>query len=176
VTGAAVKACRNCGVIKPIDQFTRDAHYKSGISNRCRVCDKVRSAETYRRRADQLDAGPAGRATARAAAVEIYGGRCAWCGLEGVNLQFDHMDADGAAHRARESHQRMFQRIAATGAPLADVRLQLLCEQCHRNKTSLDATYLSMRRRGIMVSRPERPASVGLIAADAQAWLERVLS
>lgn len=71
----------------------------------------------------------------RQEAEVIYGGRCAVCGVTG-RLEFDHVDNDGSQHRAVESMTSVLWRIVAGGAPLADVRLQLLCPWHHFCKTS----------------------------------------
>jgi 5-methylcytosine-specific restriction endonuclease McrA len=70
----------------------------------------------------------------RARAIQIYGGCCVECGSV-EDLQFDHVNNDGAAHRLIEGHRDMVRRIKRLGAPLDDWELQLLCPEHHRSRT-----------------------------------------
>ena len=85
-------------------------------------------------RVEQAQARPLHRWQVRAAALGIYGGACSRCGSS-EDLEFDHVNDDGLAHRAIETLHSMLHRIVRTGAPLTDWDLQILCRPCHRWKT-----------------------------------------
>lgn len=139
------KRCGDCGEVKPVEEFARRSDRPSGRCSRCKPCDRAKAKAYYaanrerriayyaERRADRA----ADRAALRAAAVAIYGGACAWCGST-EELEFDHVDNDGEEHRAVESPATMMRRIVASGAPITDRRLQLLCRPCHRGRGWVD--------------------------------------
>jgi hypothetical protein len=138
------KHCTQCRMVKDFGAFSPDRHRPTGRANRCRRCD----AKRYRkRRADQghivrphLVSRVVGRTTAetlrstrarhRDRAVQVYGGDCVWCGSTD-DLQFDHINNDGKAHRAVESGQVWERRISRSGRPDDQWEIQLLCQPCH---------------------------------------------
>ena len=42
------KPCKICHITKPLTEFGKDAQVKSGISNRCKACDKIKNAKRKR--------------------------------------------------------------------------------------------------------------------------------
>lgn len=90
---------------------------------------KKRAAEIARRK----------RAELRAKAIKVYGGRCAFCGIEdGRVLQFHHVNGDGAEHRRKtlggngrghKSPTYYREIIAMFGAK--PTKISLLCANCH---------------------------------------------
>jgi 5-methylcytosine-specific restriction endonuclease McrA len=117
---------------------SREQKYRA---SRCRLCDKYLSRERSRGRVGMLSrprpydpaVNHALRAKHRARAIAIYGGRCVWCGSTD-DLEFDHPNNDGKAHRAAEGVDMMVSRISRTGRPLEDWTVQLLCRPCHRGR------------------------------------------
>lgn len=135
------RRCFACGMIKDEGSFSWRGGNRTGRMGRCRHCDAVRQRARYmagvRRATPQAPKSPHGysptlHAKHRARAIEVYGGRCVWCDAVG-ELEFDHPDNDGAAHRRAETTTAMLRRISRTGRPLDDWRLQLLCTSCHRS-------------------------------------------
>lgn len=112
-----LKRCPWCEANKPLEEFRRDRSNPGGLAKHCRTCDNERRSERH--------------AVARARAIRVYGGHCVICGSR-KELEFDHIDWDGAEHRRIENHKRMICRIARTGAPIPEYRLRLLCVDCHR--------------------------------------------
>lgn len=145
----ALRYCFGCGTEKPVDEFSKSK------PNRCRDCvataargryqdarvqARVRAASKARYHAHREEANAQAHEynrTTKEAALRIYGSACAVCGST-QDLEFDHVQGDGAAHRKREGNQTMLRRIARTGARLTDVELQLLCITHHREKSSAE--------------------------------------
>ena len=44
------KPCKICHITKPLTEFSKDSQVKSGISNSCKACDKIRNAKRKRRK------------------------------------------------------------------------------------------------------------------------------
>lgn len=139
------KRCPQCKTVKPVEEFSPDAHKAGGRSSKCRPCDrdrarayyaanKARKAAKYQEEREEIAAL---RAAVRKTAERIYGGACAVCGSTD-RLEFDHVNNDGKAHREVEHPSQMFRRIAAAGARLTDRDLQLLCFDHHREKSAAD--------------------------------------
>ena len=137
------KRCGVCKMIKSLDEFARRSDRPSGRISRCKECDKEkakayyaanreRKAAYYAARNRELSEERAeARALIRKMAEAVYGALCEWCGATD-ELEFDHVNDDGAEHRKRESDVTYVRRIARTGARLPDVDLRLLCVPCHR--------------------------------------------
>lgn len=83
----------------------------------------------HRNKAVRNEMSRRSRATTRALAFEALGNKCAWCGLTTPSvLEIDHINGGGHA----EVNSRRHSIRAAKG----DVEgLQLLCANCHREKT-----------------------------------------
>ena len=43
--GATSKSCKICHLEKPLTEFSKDSQLKSGTSNRCKACDKVKNTK-----------------------------------------------------------------------------------------------------------------------------------
>ena len=39
------KPCKICHIIKPLTEFSKDSQVKSGVSNRCKSCDKIKNSK-----------------------------------------------------------------------------------------------------------------------------------
>lgn len=48
MTNTNSKPCKICHTTKPLTEFGKDAQVKSGISNRCKACAKVKNAKRKR--------------------------------------------------------------------------------------------------------------------------------
>lgn len=117
---AGTRRCYVCEKVKPATSFRLDCSRSGGRASRCRQCDDENRRERH--------------AAARQRAIRVYGGHCVICGSR-KELEFDHIDWDGAEHRRSENHKRMIRRIARTGAPIPEYRLRLLCVDCHRARS-----------------------------------------
>ncbi len=42
------KPCKICHLEKPLTEFSKDSQLKSGISNRCKACDKEKNSKRYK--------------------------------------------------------------------------------------------------------------------------------
>lgn len=49
MTNINSKPCKICHITKPLTEFGKDAQVKSGISNRCKACDKMKNAKRKRK-------------------------------------------------------------------------------------------------------------------------------
>lgn len=117
--------CPACALDLPLDAFPAEDRGRSARA--CTACQHAVAAAHLAGRRQH-------RAAVRARAAAVYGGRCVACGATS-DLEFDHVDVDGAEHRRAERQTAMLARIARSGAPLTDRALQLLCTACHRQKT-----------------------------------------
>jgi hypothetical protein len=155
------KPCSRCEMVKDLGAFTVDRSRPTGRKSWCRTCDAAACAARYERNPevvrsrylrnrDQLNANRTARhrqkddarhaewkwsrnernAQHRARAIEIYGGCCTWCGST-EDLQFDHVNNDGTAHRQVEPVNNWVQRVSVSGKPDPTWLIQLLCEPCH---------------------------------------------
>lgn len=137
------KLCRACDTVKPVEEFARRGDRPSGRVSKCKACDRAKASRYYAENRDKRVAYYAGRAeevaadraALRLAAERIYGGACEVCGATG-DMEFDHPDGDGKAHREVESPSTMFRRIVATGERITDYRLRLLCVPHHHEFTN----------------------------------------
>jgi hypothetical protein len=135
------RRCSRCRMVKDEGAFRWRSREQKYRASRCRLCDKYLSRERSRGRVGMLSrprpydpaVNHALRAKHRARAIAIYGGRCVWCGSTD-DLEFDHPNNDGKAHRAAEGVDMMVSRISRTGRPLEDWTVQLLCRPCHRGR------------------------------------------
>ena len=49
------KICKVCHVKQPLTNFSKDSQLKSGLSNRCKTCDKIKNGKrSYRKRQSVL--------------------------------------------------------------------------------------------------------------------------
>ncbi|MGC4940953.1 hypothetical protein [Kribbella sp. DT2] len=138
--GMDTKTCTKCKRTLPTVEFARDASKRCGFKSICKGCDRAKAGAYYRANRDRRRAyWQAKRDEMSAAyfvlrAVRIYGGQCIECGSV-EDLEFDHVDNNGAAHREVETLQAVLRRIVRTGQPITDYRLQLLCKRHHLAKT-----------------------------------------
>lgn len=137
------KTCSKCRTRLPLSEFAADGSKKLGVKSLCKACDRAKAKAYYaanrEKRAEyfasRAEGVAADRAVLRQAAERIYGGVCEVCGSPD-DLEFDHPDGDGKAHRAVESPSTMFRRIVATGSRLGDYNLRLLCGPHHKEFTA----------------------------------------
>ncbi len=161
------KRCSVCGVVKPGDEYHHDSEAPDGLRAQCKECrseymheygiahreerreaDRIRRArdpEHYRqyeenRREEQI----AKIKAVRKEAEQVYGGKCAKCGAT-EELEFDHPNGDGFEHRKIERPNAMLLRITREGR-LTDFELQLLCAQCHLEKTREERALMTFRK------------------------------
>lgn len=110
----------------------------------------------------------------RTEVIRIYGGECRRCG-ETADLQFDHVNGDGADHRAMmgtEDPRKFIKHLYERGCPQAPdgFELQLLCVACHRNKSADESRVLNLIRQEAIRAeiRTRRPGCTGYAACCKQ--------
>lgn len=130
-----MRDCTACGKGQPINEF----YVRRGKpSTQCKGCEKAKMAARYATdtiyRAKVAERATADYRAIRAAAIRIYGSRCAGCG--GTDrLEFDHVHGGGERHRRAEGHRQFLRRVVVSGQPATDVEVQLLCKPCHSTKS-----------------------------------------
>lgn len=95
----AMKRCRECSEIKPLDDFYRRDGGRDGRRAECRDCTRSRTRSyhvTHRKAvAEQKRKYQAGH---RLRVFDHYGRSCACCGAT-ENLSIDHINGNGKQHR-----------------------------------------------------------------------------
>lgn len=129
------RRCATCETEKDSAEFCWKDRRRGWRMSRCRSCDAARSAARYvpgsRTYVHDPESQRARYAEHRARAIQVYGGACTWCGATD-GLEFDHVNNDGAAHRAMIQTAEWYRKISLAGVPDPDWQLQLLCVPCHR--------------------------------------------
>jgi hypothetical protein len=103
-----MKQCRKCGKTKPDDEFYQNiGGLRPGLlASRCKACELTRQAAYYQEHKERKLAASAKMYLAlRDRVYAGYGGyRCVCCGeTEPMFLTIDHVEGDGAEHRAQLS-------------------------------------------------------------------------
>lgn len=49
ITNIDSKPCKICHIIKLLAEFSKDSQVKSGVSNRCKSCDKIKNSKRTRK-------------------------------------------------------------------------------------------------------------------------------
>lgn len=152
------KRCPRCGTVKPVSDFYRNRGRRDGLTSECRLCwderkrawkeanrqkylAQQRESQARHRRAAPEKVRAAKREEYRALKRELfdhYGWRCACCGT-GANLSIDHVDGDGAEHRAmvtgdptgHKGGDGIYREIRRQGFPPG---YQTLCRACNNSK------------------------------------------
>jgi 5-methylcytosine-specific restriction endonuclease McrA len=151
-----MKACNDCGDLKDLSEFYRDAKLSDGHRNCCKLCVRVRSAQwkaehpeqhrEYRREwSKRPNAKAATNARARKyrnadrdAALARYGTKCAYCGSTD-QLQIDHINDDGREHRQGDLEAVTIHRwLRKHGYPEG---FQTLCQSCNQRKARLARSW-----------------------------------
>lgn len=155
-----MKTCTKCGESKPLDVFGRNKTSAGGRRSECNSCraaaarlaperqraasrrfrdrhpDRQRAAE--RRWADahpeyRVEVSRRRRAANRAAVLDHYGRSCACCGATG-QLTIDHVNGNGAEHRAAagiRTGTETMEWLVRNGLPAG---FQTLCHPCNASK------------------------------------------
>lgn len=140
--------CSKCKAVKPCSEYHRDKSKKHGHATTCKQCavertaarlrdpekyarhlqsgrNRAKSPEVIARRTEQYAAD-------KARVIELYGGSCACCGeTEPMFLTLDHVNNDGAEHRATDSLASQGVRWHRRNGFVRDERFQLLCWNCN---------------------------------------------
>lgn len=152
------KQCRKCLVSKPLEDFFRYAKSSDGRESKCKACEKERKsspeqaarikkywAGRYQNTImtpEKLDASRKAmrkyarkwREKNREAIFSIYGGKCNSCGeSDPIVLDVDHVQDDGAAHRAEKGFGQLLMKDILN-AGYCPERFQLLCKNCNWRK------------------------------------------
>lgn len=142
-------ACRACAESKPCTSFHRDKSKACGHATTCKDCVSIRQRATresspdryetkladmraYAKRSDVVARRIARDRADKSKAVEMYGNKCACCGITGLEfLTFDHIGGWGAEHRSSDSSAgQIVKWLRRNGWPI-DPRLRLLCWNCN---------------------------------------------
>lgn len=146
---ATEKPCTGCGRVKPVSEFSRRAKSRDGLNSRCNECRYP--GYTARRNAPPKDRAAANREKAnrhgrklREAVFAHYGVVCTCCGSTDTPT-IDHIDGDGAAHRAEVVGRSwaagipFYRWLIANGFPPGFVTL---CKRCNASKANGPACRL----------------------------------
>ncbi len=71
------KPCRVCHLEKPLTEFSKDTQLKSGISNRCKTCDKIKNSKRSNKGFTWKDAADI-PATPESELTDLYGTSDVW--------------------------------------------------------------------------------------------------
>lgn len=150
-----MRICKTCKQSKPLSQFERTDKFREWYRKECKACrlgerteirkvSKGSSPEDIRRAVEWNKNNPERRKKIaldhyyrlRHQAIEAYGGyKCACCGqTEPLFLTIDHIENDGAKHRASLGDWRgakMFRWLRDNGYPKG---FQVLCMNCNHGK------------------------------------------
>lgn len=162
------RRCTKCGDVKPPEEFGQDRSTSDGLTRRCRDCrrqatgrwyeansETKREAERIRRATSPESVRRANSrwrmahpeavreskrrlyAVARSAVLDHYGRECACCSTA-KRLTVDHLNGNGAAHRA-EIGTSLYRWLIANGFPEG---FQVLCQPCNASKGNGDCCKL----------------------------------
>lgn len=162
------KVCKTCQEEKPVEDFSISHKEKGYLFPHCKPCAAARKkaerhADPERYNAYQRDYYEKNRdrvlpqmrqANLRAyhrmknEVLSLLGGVCARCGWR-TSLQVDHVGGDGKEHRDECGGQaQSLRRIRdEMRAGTDNGRYQLLCANCHHNKSCSETSARSLRRR-----------------------------
>lgn len=134
----AMKSCRVCGEVKPLDEFYRRRDAPDGYRSDCRACLIERTRRYY-----EAHRKPVARVKARyqeshrSQVFGHYGRSCACCGTI-EDLSIDHVNGDGHAHRMElfgksqgRAGSTFYHWLVKQGFPPG---YQTLCRPCNTSK------------------------------------------
>lgn len=107
-----MKACKMCGVEKPLTEFYQNRLARGGYDARCKPC-KIEAAK-QRKRQWKIDA------------IAMKGGKCEMCGGEFPPCVYDfhhHSDDKEISPGDADGKEAFFREVD---------KCQLLCSNCHR--------------------------------------------
>lgn len=132
------RKCRRCHATKPLTEFALSKTSRGGRRWQCNDCRRNGQAKCQQRyRAKNRNSENMKNAVRHQQikdyAFAAYGGYCCvWCGCtEKENLQIDHLNNDGKAHRKSLSdtdRKLFFRYLKKAGYPSG---YQVLCRQCN---------------------------------------------
>lgn len=134
-----MKTCTRCREEKPTTEFNKNRRWEDGLNRYCRDCaNDVRRASDAKHRDKRRATVRAGYYRRKMEVINHYGGKCACCGeSEPAFLQIDHIDDDGATHRASLPHSGaagvIYRWLKQNGWPEG---FQVLCANCNMAKSS----------------------------------------
>lgn len=148
-----MKKCWICRESLPVEAFNRDKSRRGSLQSRCRACDRARAAAflaanphvrwsaDYRKRVRRYGFEPVVEDFRLEDLVALRGSGCHGCGgPEWAELDHIVPVSLGGAHC------------------LANV--QLLCEECHRDKTRTDRAWIGEELAGLVPLPFEAPVRV----------------
>lgn len=122
------KMCPDCSRSSADVKFPKNKRGAHGLGTYCSACHSERGKASKRKHGDK---GIQRRRTERKAMLAKLGGACVCCQERTFEfLQFDHIDSDGAAHRA--SKGKLSLNMREIEAELH--RFQILCANCNSAK------------------------------------------
>ena len=130
------RACRRCGVVKPLDQFSPNPRVSNGRGSQCRSCDTAKARE-YRRNNPEARRRELARmernrqANMRRLHDYLAEHPCVDCGeTDPIVLEFDHVRGVKKAAIGSSINRSW----AALVAEIA--KCEVRCANCHRRKTA----------------------------------------
>ena len=140
------KRCPQCGEMKPLTEFYRNAARLDGVAPYCITCNRRRNDEQVRRD--------------RAELLRFLGGRCRRCGFDNpLALQVDHVNGGGSAERRRS---RASSRTMLSRARENPDLYQLLCANCNIIKRFECGEHVGAREY-VRLAIKERPKPPGVV-------------
>ena len=160
-----MKICVRCDEKKEFSEFHRKKASADGFQSACKQCVRSYRSSYYlknkahERESNRLwkqahpdyiewfrtDAGrmarKKNRTKARARVIAWFGGKCVYCNSTDTDaLELDHVNGDGKQHREElfgvQKGCDMYQYLVANDMDTGGYELQLLCSDCHKQKTS----------------------------------------
>lgn len=127
-----MKVCSKCGASKDSNEFYKQANTPDGHSYTCKICASVVGAFHRKLKPKaSIERAIRQRKKLREEILTTYGSHCVCCGeTEPVFLALDHINNDGAAHRA--AVKNIYRDVKKRGFPKDE--FQLLCHNCNMAK------------------------------------------
>ena len=113
-----MKSCSRCGVVKPLEDFSKRVANTSGYGVWCKQCHSESAQERVQRKRQEVFA--------------LLGVSCARCGFSDTRaLQIDHVLGGGAIHmrRVADPYVRYCQMIDSIESGAEEY--QILCANCN---------------------------------------------
>lgn len=165
------KRCTGCGLVKKLDEFSKDARGPNGRGSRCKKCKSEAQKVYYRNNVDRQrkwsgdwkKAHPEAeqarkkrhRDRMRDEVLSHYGHVCACCGLA-ENLSVDHVFGDGIKHRTgphRAISGGLWGWLIRNNFPAG---FQILCRECNASKQTGPCCWLLHEDRLVVIERRRR--------------------
>ena len=131
----STKRCGRCEEVKPYSEFGKNKAKEDGLSRWCSGCKRDYQREHRRRQRSSggLTTSARTRWVSRVGALQYYGGpspKCECCGEGRYEfLSLDHIQGDGARHRAEVGRGAVYGWLKKNGYPEG---FRVLCHNCNQ--------------------------------------------